>query len=114
MALAPLDWLFSLAQFGIKFGLDNIHALVAELGHPDFEAVAWHSLVVPAGTPKAIVTALHSALMQTINDPQIRTQLTNLGVDVMGNSPEEFRAYIKSEGPKWGAIVKAANVKMQQ
>ena len=86
---------------------------VAELGFPGFEAVAWHSLVVPAGTPKEIVDTLYRALMDTLNDPQTRKQLTELGIDVMGNTPEEFRAYIKTEGPKWGNIVKAAGVKME-
>ncbi len=85
---------------------------IAELGFPGFESVAWHSLVVPASTPKDIVETLYRALKQTLDDPQIRTQLTNLGVDVMGNTPDEFRAYLKAETPKWENLVKAANVKL--
>ncbi len=55
MALAPLDWLFSLAQFGIKFGLDNIHALVAELGHPERQ---YRTVHVAGTNGKGSVTAL--------------------------------------------------------
>jgi len=51
--------------------------------------------------------------MDTLNDPQTRKQLTELGIDLIGNTPEEFRAYIKAEIPKWGAIVKAAGVKIE-
>ena len=86
---------------------------VAELGFPGFEAVAWHSLVLPAGTPKEIVDTLYRALMDTLNDPPTRKQLTELGIDLIGNTPEEFRAYIKAEIPKWGAIVRAAGVKIE-
>ena len=55
MALAPLDWLFSLAQFGIKFGLDNIHALVAELGHPERQ---YRTIHVAGTNGKGSVTAI--------------------------------------------------------
>ncbi len=55
MALAPLDWLFSLAQFGIKFGLDNIHALVAELGHPERQ---YRTVHVAGTNGKGSVTAV--------------------------------------------------------
>ncbi len=55
MALAPLDWLFSLAQFGIKFGLDNIDALVAELGHPERQ---YRTVHVAGTNGKGSVTAI--------------------------------------------------------
>ncbi len=55
MTPAPLDWLFSLAQFGIKFGLDNIHALVAELGHPERQ---YRTVHVAGTNGKGSVTAI--------------------------------------------------------
>ena len=86
---------------------------VAESGFPGFEATTWHGLVAPAGTPKDVVAALHRALMATLNDPAARKQLTELGIDLVGNSPDEFRGYIKSEIPKWARIVQASGAKAE-
>src|SRR5262245_22020484 len=88
-------------------------ATVAELAIPGFEATTWHGLVAPAGTPAAIVTTLHKGMMTTLNDPDVRNQLINLGVDLAGNTPEEFDAYIKAEIPKWAAIVKASGASLE-
>jgi tripartite-type tricarboxylate transporter receptor subunit TctC len=86
---------------------------IAESGFPGFEATTWHGLVAPAGTPKDVVATLHRALTATLNDPAARKQLTDLGVDVTPNSPDEFRAYIRSEIPKWARIVQASGAKAE-
>jgi tripartite-type tricarboxylate transporter receptor subunit TctC len=86
---------------------------VAERGYPGFDATAWHSVVVPTGTPKAIVERLHKALMETLKDPRVNKQLTDLGVDIEPMQPDQFRAFIKSEGPRWKGIVEAAGIKRQ-
>jgi tripartite-type tricarboxylate transporter receptor subunit TctC len=88
-------------------------ATIAELAIPGFEATTWHGLVAPAGTPKEVVATLHRALMTTLNDPEVRKSLTSLGVDVVGNTPEELAAYIQAEIPKWAAIVKASGAKLE-
>ncbi len=87
-------------------------ATVAELGHPGYEATTWHGLVAPAGTSAEIVTTLHKAMMTTLTDPEVRKSLTDLGVDVAGNTPAEFGAYIRAEIPKWAAIVKASGASL--
>src|SRR5262245_55825593 len=85
---------------------------IAERGFPGFDATTWHGLVAPAGTPKEVVATLHRAAVGALNDAEVRKALTDLGVDVVANSPEEFRAYIKSEIPKWAAVVKASGAKV--
>jgi tripartite-type tricarboxylate transporter receptor subunit TctC len=85
---------------------------IAESGFPGFEATTWHALVAPAGTPKDVIAALHQATAATVNDPAVRKSLTDLGVDVVGGTPEELRAYLKSEIPKWAAVVKASGAKV--
>jgi tripartite-type tricarboxylate transporter receptor subunit TctC len=85
---------------------------VAELGLPGFEATTWHGLVAPAGTSKEIVGTLHYAAVAALKDPDVKKSLTDLGVDIVGNSPAEFSAYIKAEIPKWAAVVKAAGAKL--
>jgi len=86
---------------------------IAELGFPGFEATTWHALVAPAGTPKEVIAALNRAAVAALNDPDSRKALTELGVDVVGSTPEELRDYIKSEIPKWAEIVKASGAKME-
>ncbi|CAN0465142.1 unnamed protein product, partial [Phaeothamnion confervicola] len=81
---------------------------IAELAVPGFEAAAWHALVVPAATPKDVIATLHRGMMTTLTDPDTRKALTNLGVDVGGGTPEALAAYIKTEIPKWAAIIKAS------
>ncbi len=85
---------------------------IAETGFPGFDATTWHALVAPAGTPKELIATLHRATVATLNDPDVRKSLTELGVDVVGNTPEEFRAYLKAEIPKWAEVVKASGAKL--
>src|ERR1700752_3949716 len=74
---------------------------VDELGLKGFDATTWHGLVAPAGTPKEIIDTLHFAIVAALKDPATQEQLKNLGVDIIGDSPKEFEAYIKAEMPKW-------------
>src|SRR5258707_2580258 len=81
---------------------------IAESGFPRFEATTWHGIVPPARTPQDVVATLHCASGAAVNDPEVRKALTQLGVDVVGNTPAAVHAYIKSEIAKWAAIVKSA------
>src|SRR5262249_30861002 len=85
---------------------------IAESGFPGFEATTWHALVAPAGTPKEVIATLHRATAATVNDPLVRKALTDLGIDVVGGTPEELRAYVKSEIPKWAEVVRASGAKV--
>ncbi len=79
-----------------------------EAGLKGFEASTWHGLVAPAGTAPEIVTMLHDAAVKALHDPGVRELLGRLGVDIVGDTPKEFAAYIAAEIPKWTAIVKAS------
>ena len=83
-------------------------ATVDELGLKGFDATTWHGLVAPSRTPKDVVATLHRATVAALADAAVRKALGDLGVDIVGNTPEEFTAYIKAEIPKWTAIVKAS------
>jgi len=85
---------------------------IAESGFPGFDATTWHALVAPAGTPKEVVAALHRATAAALNDPAVRKAFTDLGIDIVASTPDELRAYIKSEIPKWAAIVQASGAKI--
>ena len=85
---------------------------VDELGIKGFDATTWHGLVAPAGTPKAIIDTLNFATVAALKDPDTQKALTDLGVDIVGNLPKEFEAYIKSEIPKWTAVVKQSGAQI--
>jgi tripartite-type tricarboxylate transporter receptor subunit TctC len=86
---------------------------IDELGLRGFDATTWHGIVAPAGTPKDIVDTLHNATIKALNNADVRQSLTALGVEVGGDSPAEFAAYIKSEIPKWAAVIKASGATLQ-
>jgi tripartite-type tricarboxylate transporter receptor subunit TctC len=86
---------------------------IAELAIPNFEATAWHALVGPAGLPKDVLAAIHRAMMTTLKDEATSKQLTELGLDVMPTTPDALAAYIKSEIPKWSAIIKASGATLE-
>src|SRR4051812_6512072 len=85
---------------------------VAELGIPGFDATTWHGLVAPAGASSEVIGTLHFAVTTALADPGVRKSLMDLGVDIVGNTPKEFEAYIKSEIPKWNAVVKASGARL--
>jgi tripartite-type tricarboxylate transporter receptor subunit TctC len=86
---------------------------IDELGIRGFDATTWHGLVAPAGTPQDVIATLNRAAVEALNDPEVRQSLGALGVDIAGSTPEEFGAYIKSEIPKWAAIIKASGAKLE-
>jgi tripartite-type tricarboxylate transporter receptor subunit TctC len=86
---------------------------VDELGIKGFDATTWHGLVAPAGTPKDIIDTLHFAVVEALKDPATQTALRGLGVDIVGDTPKEFDAYIKSEIPKWTAVVKQSGAHLE-
>jgi tripartite-type tricarboxylate transporter receptor subunit TctC len=88
-------------------------ATIAELGIPGFEATTWHGLVAPAEAPKEIIETLNRGTIEALGDPAVRKSLTDLGVDVIGSSPEEFAAYIKSEIPKWAVVIEASGAHVE-
>ena len=86
---------------------------VAESGVPGFDVSAWYALFVPARTLAAVIEKLHADTVLALADPIIKSRLEQLGVGVIGSSPEELRVYLKAEMDKWGAIIKEAGIKVE-
>ncbi|MFZ1950646.1 MAG: tripartite tricarboxylate transporter substrate binding protein [Pseudolabrys sp.] len=85
-----------------------------EAGLKGFDASTWHGLVAPAGTSPQVIAILHDAAVKALRDPGVQASLGKLGVDIVGDTPQEFQAYIKSEIPKWTAIVKASGATLDK
>ncbi len=81
---------------------------VAESGVPGFDSSSWGGILLPAGTPKEIVAKMHAAVKTILAMPDVKVRLNDLGTEIVGNTPEEFSAYIKSETAKWGKVIKTS------
>jgi tripartite-type tricarboxylate transporter receptor subunit TctC len=81
-----------------------------ELGYPQVEADNWYGMVAPAATPPAILARLHQATVEALRDAAVREKLSSQGLTLVGDTPDEFAAYIRSEIDKWGKVAKAAGL----
>ena len=85
---------------------------VAEQGYPNFEAVAFIGMMAPAKTPQPIIDRINADMQKILAMPEIKDKLAAQGFTAEWSKPADFRRYLEKEVPKWGAIVKAANVKV--
>ena len=83
---------------------------MAESGLPGFESYNWQGVVVPAGTPRAIVDRLNRELNAILALPEQREAIVSTASEVGGGTPEEFAELIRSETAKWAEVVKAAKI----
>ena len=83
---------------------------IGESGYPGFEVTGWLGLLAPARTPAAIVRRLHLETVKALALPDVRAKLADLGLEGIGNSPDEFAAVIKSAIPKWAKVIKESGI----
>jgi tripartite-type tricarboxylate transporter receptor subunit TctC len=86
---------------------------IAEGGLAGYDANNWYGLLVPAKTPRAIIDRLNKETVKVLNMPELKTFLSNQGLDAAPSTPEAFGAYIKSERIKWAKVVKASGAKAE-
>jgi tripartite-type tricarboxylate transporter receptor subunit TctC len=81
-------------------------------GFPDFEQTApWVGMLAPAGTPKAIVDQLNAALKKALAQPEIIKRMKDLGASPIGDTPDEFRAFLVKDSERWARVIKASGIK---
>ncbi|HEX3170205.1 MAG TPA: tripartite tricarboxylate transporter substrate binding protein [Burkholderiales bacterium] len=85
---------------------------VAEAGVPGFDVSAWAGAIVPAGVPKAIIARLNAELNKALATPSVRDKLPEMGLEIVGGTPEQYAAHIKSEAVKWADVVKRSGAKV--
>ena len=77
---------------------------------PGYESIEWQGLVVPTGTPPAVIAKLQQAVATTMSDPELKQRFATLGAWPKGSTTEEFAAHILAERKKWAPVIKAANI----
>ena len=80
---------------------------------PGVEVSAWYGVLAPTGTPKEIITKLHSESVKALASPKVIQQIANAGADAISSTPEAFSTYIKTELARWGKAVKASGIPLE-
>jgi tripartite-type tricarboxylate transporter receptor subunit TctC len=81
-----------------------------EAGFPEVDAVAWFGIQVPARTPKPVVQRLAAEIGAAVRDPAVRAKIEEQGAEPIGDTPEQFEAYIRREIARWGEVIRRADV----
>jgi tripartite-type tricarboxylate transporter receptor subunit TctC len=84
---------------------------VAESGVPGYEVTTFYGVSAPAKTPRPIIDRLHADIVRALNSSDVRDRLKGLGADPVGNTPEQYTAFMQNEIAKWAKVIKAAGIK---
>jgi tripartite-type tricarboxylate transporter receptor subunit TctC len=86
---------------------------IAESGYPGFDAVGWHGIMAPAGTPPAIVARLNTEIVKALRDPDIAKLIEQQAIQIVGDTPQAFAAFIKQDSALWKDVAHEANVQVK-
>ncbi|HYL87767.1 MAG TPA: tripartite tricarboxylate transporter substrate binding protein [Burkholderiales bacterium] len=84
---------------------------ISESGLPGYEVYGWYGFAAPARTPRPIINRIYTEVAKLAQDPKMKARLAGQGLELVGNTPEEFDAFIRSEIAKWSKVLKAAGIK---
>ena len=85
---------------------------ISESGVPGFEAENWFGMFAPAKTPQRIIARLNEAVVKVVRSPDIQSQFAALGADAVGNSPEEFAAFVRRDMERYARVVRISGAKV--
>ncbi|MEO8974842.1 MAG: tripartite tricarboxylate transporter substrate binding protein [Casimicrobiaceae bacterium] len=85
---------------------------IAESGYPGFEALAWNGVMVPAGTPKAVIERLNKEINAIFSDPDVVQRMNAQGFALVGGTPEAFGKLIDDEARRWAPVIKEVGLKI--
>ena len=85
---------------------------LAESGLPGFDVTGWYGVLLPSGTPAAIVTRIQTDIAAVLQSPEIRARLSSEGAEPVASTAGEFAKFLETETRKWAAVVKTAGIKL--
>ena len=80
---------------------------------PGFEAGSWYGVMVPAGTPRAIVEKINKDAVALLRQPQVKDRFARQGAEIVASTPEELRTYLEAEIARWARVVKESKISAQ-
>jgi tripartite-type tricarboxylate transporter receptor subunit TctC len=86
---------------------------IAESALPGYDFSSWYGLMVPSGTPAAVIARLHDATAKALKLPDLQQRLAGEGCDPVGSTPEQLAAHIRTEMARWAKIVKASGMQAE-
>ncbi len=89
----------------------EIPTVAEAAGLPGYEASLWYGVMLPAGAPREVTQLLHSEIAKALQAREVREPWTAAALEVIGGTPDEFAAYLKSEIAKWGKVIREANIR---
>ncbi len=85
---------------------------VAEAGgFPGYEASLWYGILLPVGAPREVVQVLHAETTKALKLREVSEPLTTFAIEMIGSTPDEFAAYLKTETEKWTKVIREANIR---
>ncbi len=87
---------------------------LAEAGGPSIESSTWVMFLAPAGTPRDIVSRLSAETAKAVSSPELRSRFDQLGIEPVGNTPEQASTFLDVEIAKWAKVINTAGVKAEQ
>ena len=81
-----------------------------EAGVKNFTVYSWQAVAAPRGLPADIKAKLHSAIVASLNDPQVKSRLLDLGFEIVGNTPEQFTAFQAAEFARWKKVIEIGKI----
>ncbi|SOY50827.1 conserved hypothetical protein, UPF0065 [Cupriavidus taiwanensis] len=92
--------------------LPGVPTIAQAAGLPQYEASSWFGLLAPAGTPPDVIQRIHQEVAKALGAPAVRERLQAQGAEPVGNTPEQFAAFIRAETTKWAKVVKDSGAKV--
>ncbi len=86
---------------------------IAESGVSGYDLTSWVGFLAPAATPRAVITRIHTTVLESLRTPGVKDVLLKSGAEPLGNTPEEFAEALRRELPKWNKVIKAAGIKVE-
>jgi tripartite-type tricarboxylate transporter receptor subunit TctC len=86
---------------------------ISAAGVPGYDSTSSHAIFAPAGTPLPVINRLNQEIVGTLAKPEIKERLANVGIDIVGSTPEQLSAAMKAEITSMGKVIKAANIRDQ-
>ena len=82
-----------------------------ELGYPGFQVVEWNGFFVAKGTPAHVIERLAKAIHEAAKDPVVKARMESMGIEPVGNTPEQFSTFLQGEIKQWRALVQSNNIR---